>query len=72
MPEGNPTKYESQNTLLAQDLRIVFRVFMWNIGENMRLYSLVIYNATSDDPCNLLDLQSYEEVSKGSSLTMIL
>jgi len=36
MPEGNQTKYESQNTFIAQDLGLSFRVFTWNIGENMR------------------------------------
>jgi hypothetical protein len=71
MLEGNPAEDESQNTFLAQDLGLFFRVFTWNIGENMQLYSLVVYNATSDDPCNLLHFQSYEEVSEGSSATMI-
>ena len=36
MSEGNPAEDESQNTFLAQDLGLFFRVFMWNIGENMR------------------------------------
>ena len=35
MPEGNPTEDEIKNTFLSQDLGICFRVFTWNIGENM-------------------------------------